>query len=376
MLRRLPILLLAGLTALGPALATEIQTVEPDEGAVLPFTAHTTTLDNGLKVIVVPTPFPNIVSVQIPVKTGSRNEVEEGKSGFAHFFEHMMFRGTPNYSAAEYDAIMARAGARRNAYTTDDYTNYYATFAKSDLETILKVEADRFQNLEYSVEDFKTESRAILGEYNKNSANPIRKLIEVQRDHAFDVHPYQHTTMGFIEDIEDMPNEFEYSRTFFERWYSPGNTAVIVAGDVEPKRVVSLVEKYWGDWEKSPGKAIEIPAEPKEHDGPVYAHVDWPAETLPFVTVAFHGPAFSTESKDWAALNTLMDLYFGSTSDLYKRLVEEEQVVDQLFDYFPGNTDPYLTTVFARVKDPADALYVRDQILETFAEARAEAVDS
>ncbi|MDX1632489.1 MAG: insulinase family protein, partial [Thermoanaerobaculia bacterium] len=143
----------------------------------------------------------------------------------------------------------------------------------------------------------------------------------------------------------------------------------------EPKRVVSLVEKYWGNWEESSGTTIEIPAEPKEHGGPVYAHVDWPAETLPFVTVAFHGPAFSTTSKDWAALSTLMDLSFGSTSDLYKRLIEEEQVVDQLFDYFPGNTDPYLTTVFARVKDPADTLYVRDQILETFAEARAEAVD-
>ena len=148
---------------------------------ILPFKATTRTLPNGLVVIVVPTGFPNIVSLQIPVLTGSRNEIEPGKSGFAHFFEHMMFRGTPTLSPDAYNAIITKAGARQNAYTTDDYTNYHVTFAKEDLETILKIEADRFQNLSYPVEAFKTEARAVLGEYNKNSANPLRKLYEVMR---------------------------------------------------------------------------------------------------------------------------------------------------------------------------------------------------
>ena len=143
---------------------------------LLPFKASEKTLPNGLKVIVVPTGFPNIVSVQIPVKTGSRNEVEPGKSGFAHFFEHMMFRGTKAYPPEKYQDILTRSGARQNAYTTDDYTNYHTTFPKEDLETILKIEADRFQNLSYSESAFKTEARAVLGEYNKNSANPIQKL--------------------------------------------------------------------------------------------------------------------------------------------------------------------------------------------------------
>ena len=139
---------------------------------VLPFTATERTLPNGLKVIVVPTGFPNIVSVQIPVQTGSRNEVEPGKSGFAHFFEHMMFRGTREYPPEKYQAIMTRAGARTNAYTTDDYTNYHATFAKEDLETILKVEADRFQNLSYPEEAFKTEARAVLNRFAQE-ADPV-----------------------------------------------------------------------------------------------------------------------------------------------------------------------------------------------------------
>ena len=203
---------------------------------ILPFDAVESTLPNGLKVIVVPTGFPNIVSLQIPVQTGSRNEVEPGKSGFAHFFEHMMFRGTKAYPPEAYQDILTKAGARQNAYTTDDYTNYHTTFAKEDLETILKIEADRFQNLEYSARRFKTESRAVLGEYNKNSANPIQKLFEVQRDNAFNVHTYKHTTMGFLKDIEDMPNQFDYSKTFFDRWYRPEYTTVIVAGDVDRGR--------------------------------------------------------------------------------------------------------------------------------------------
>lgn len=118
----------------------------PSGSDVLPFPATEKTLSNGLKVIVVPTGFPNIVSLQIPVQTGSRNEVEPGKSGFAHFFEHMMFRGTKAYPPDRYKDILTQAGARQNAYTTDDYTNYHTTFAKEDLETMLKIEADRFMN--------------------------------------------------------------------------------------------------------------------------------------------------------------------------------------------------------------------------------------
>ncbi|MDQ2980508.1 MAG: insulinase family protein, partial [Acidobacteriota bacterium] len=148
----------------------------PRSGDVFPFAAVEKTLANGLKVIVVPTGFPNIVSLQIPVQTGSRNEVEPGKSGFAHFFEHMMFRGTKAYPAEKYQEILTRVGARQNASTSDDFTSYYTTFSKEDLETMLEVEADRFQHLDYSVEGFKTEARAILGEYNKNSANPFQKM--------------------------------------------------------------------------------------------------------------------------------------------------------------------------------------------------------
>jgi zinc protease len=341
---------------------------------VLPFQATEKTLPNGLKVIVVPTGFPNLVSVQIPVQTGSRNEVEPGKSGFAHFFEHMMFRGTKAYPPEKYQAIITRAGARQNAYTSDDLTNYYTTFAREDLETVLKVEADRFQNLAYPVEAFKTESRAVLGEYNKNSANPMQKLFEVQREAAFTTHTYKHTTMGFLKDIEDMPNQYAYSKVFFDRWYRPERTTVIIAGDVEPKQAIALVEKYWSRWQRGSYKSV-VPAEPAPR-GAQYRHVPWPAPTLPLVTVAFRGPAFSETQKDHAALSMLLSLSFGRTSALYKRLVQDEQKVDQLFDHAPGRIDPGLATIGARVKKPDDALYVRDRILQTVAALRDTPVSS
>ncbi|WP_229483476.1 M16 family metallopeptidase [Massilia horti] len=342
---------------------------------VLPFKATEKTLPNGLKVIVVPTGFPNLVSVQIPVQTGSRNEVEPGKSGFAHFFEHMMFRGTKDYPPEKYQAIITKAGARQNAYTSDDLTNYYTTFAKQDLETVLKVEADRFQHLSYPVEAFKTESRAVLGEYNKNSANPMQKLFEVQREAAFSTHTYKHTTMGFLKDIEDMPNQYEYSKQFFDRWYKPERVTVIIAGDVEPAKAIALVEKYWGGWRRGTAQ-VPVPASEPAAKGAQYRHVQWQTPTLPLVTVAFRQPAFSDTQKDQAALSMLLSLSFGRTSPLYKRLVQDEQKVDQLFDFTPGRVDPSLATIGARVKKPADALYVRDAILKTIAQLRNQPVDA
>ena len=337
---------------------------------VLTLPATETTLPNGLKVIVVPTGFPNLVSLEIPVKTGSRNEVEPGKSGFAHFFEHMMFRGTKAYPPEKYQAILTTAGASQNAYTTDDYTNYHTTFAKEDLEKVLELEADRFRNLDYPEAAFKTESRAVLGEYNKNSANPISKLFEAMRDAAFTTHTYKHTTMGFLRDIEDMPNQFAYSRQFFDRWYRPEYTTIIVAGDVDPAKALPLVEKYWGSWKRG-SYAVEIPVEPPP-SGAKAVHVPWATPTLPWVAVSFRGPAFSTTAKEWAALDLLLDLAFGPTSDLYRRLVEREQKVDQLFPMLPASADPQLLTVGARVKKLEDAVAVRDEILRTFAALRAE----
>jgi zinc protease len=339
---------------------------------ILPFKATERTLPNGLKVIIVPTGFPNIVSLQIPVQTGSRNEFEPGKSGFAHFFEHIMFRGTKTQTQEQMSRLLTKAGARENAYTTDDFTNYYITFAKEDLEPMIALQADRFQNLQYPEAEFKTEARAVLGEYNKNSANPVSKLFEAIRSAAFTKHTYAHTTMGFIKDIEDMPNQYEYSKEFFGRWYRPEYTTIIVAGDVTPEQVMPLIEKHWGKWQRGSYKAT-IPQEPAG-TASKYTHVNWTSPTLPYLAVSFRNPAFSETNNDNAALDFVATLWFGPTSDIYKKLVQREQKVDGFSANNSSNADPELFTIFARVKKPEDVTYVRDEILKTIEQAKASLV--
>ncbi len=341
---------------------------------IFPYSYQMKILGNGLRVIVIPTSYPNIVSLQIPVSVGSRNEVEPHRSGFAHFFEHMMFRGTEKFPSEKYGEILKNIGGDQNAYTSDDFTNYHTTFSKEDLETMLMLEADRFQHLKYSIEGFKTESRAVLGEYNKNSSSPVNKLFEVQRNLAFDKSTYKHTTMGFIEDVENMPNMFDYSQTFFKRFYRPENTTVIVSGDVKADNVFKLVEKYWGAWQKGDYKS-SIPVEP-EHTKALYAHVPWKTATSPWITVAFHGPAFSTDKKDMAAMDLISSYAFSRSSALYQKLVVQEQKADVLAASFPDHKDPFLLTILARVRDVKDIWYVRDEIQKTCTKMRNDLVDA
>src|ERR1700704_130245 len=238
MIRALPILLLScapGIFAAGP----------PEK--VFPFDYRQEDLPNGLRLVTIPTGFPNIVSLYIVVPTGSRNEVGPGTAGYAHLFEHLMFRGTPRYPAEKYTAIVKAAGADQNASTSDDITTYHATFSKEDLDTMLMLEADRFQNLKYSPELFKTETLAVLGEYNKNSADPSEALWEKLQDTAFLKHSYKHTTMGFLADVQDMPNQYDYGIEFFHRYYRPEYTTIIVAGDVAPDQVRPMVDRYWSE---------------------------------------------------------------------------------------------------------------------------------
>ena len=127
---------------------------------VFPFPVHVTVLDNGLRIVAVPFDSPGLVACWTVVRAGSRNEIEPGRSGFAHFFEHMMFRGTEAYPKEKYNAILKELGADHNAFTTDDYTAYHVLAPASGLETILTIESDRFRNLKYTVEDFKKEAGA------------------------------------------------------------------------------------------------------------------------------------------------------------------------------------------------------------------------
>ena len=329
-------------------------------------------LRNDLRLITIPTDYPNLVALYIVVQTGSRNEIEKGKSGYAHLFEHLMFRGSEKYSGQQRDEILKKAGADSNAYTTDDRTVYHEVFSKDDLDKILELEADRFQHLKYPPDAYKTETKAVLGEFNKNSADPEEKAYEVLRATAYQRHTYSHTTMGFIEDIEDMPNQYDYSWEFYRRYYRPEYTTIVVVGDVKHDETLAMVKKYFGDWKRG-DYAPEIPSETEQKE-PRENHVDWPSETLPLVYVAFRGPAYSDYKKDKAALDLLAPVAFGENSDLYQKLVLKEQKLDTLSYYFEDRADPELFLVSAKVKDVKDTDYVRQQILETYKRFATDAI--
>lgn len=331
---------------------------------VFPFQYKVDDLPNGLRLVTVPTDNPNLVSLYIVVGAGSRNEVEKNKSGYAHFFEHLMFRGSENYAPGRFDEIMQKAGASSNAYTSDDRTVYHETFAKEDLDEVMRLEADRFQRLKFSEEQYKTEAGAVLGEYNKNSASPVFKMYEVVRETAFRNHTYSHTTMGYLEDIKDYPNQYAYAWQFFNRFYRPENTTIVVVGDFNQPQVVEMVKNYWGDWKPGEYKQ-QIPVEPAQTEARS-KHIDWASQTLPHVAVAYRAPAFSETAKDKAALDLLSMIAFGDNSDLYRKLVLQEQKAVWISPDFEDHIDPELFTVFSQIKDTKDLNYVRDEIVKTF----------
>lgn len=339
---------------------------------IFPYEIKEHTLSNGLKVVVVPYNSPGVVAYYTVVRTGSRNEVEPGKTGFAHFFEHMMFRGTEKYSDVEYNRILKLLGADSNAWTSNDQTVYHIVASADALETIIDIESDRFKNLKYSVEQFKTEAGAILGEYNKSALNPFQILNEEMQKLAFTKHTYRHTTIGFLEDIKDMPNQYEYSLQFFDRYYRPEYCTIIIVGDVRFNQAIYLIEKYYGDWKRG-SFTPNIPVEPEQKEERI-KDVKYPNKTLPYLYIGYKVPAFDPKSKDIAALNVIAELLFSETSELYQKLVLDDKLVDFIRGDMPMDVDPSLFRIYTRVKKDDDLERVKQEIFNAIEKLKNEPI--
>lgn len=333
---------------------------------VFPYKTHYVTLDNGFKAILIPVDSPGLVAYYSVVRTGSRDEWEDGKSGFAHFFEHMMFRGTDRFPGNVYDSIVTSIGADANAYTSDDLTVYHLNFASEDLETVMDIESDRFRNLKYSLEQFQTESGAVYGEYRKGRTSPWSVAIEALRDLAFEKHTYKHTTIGFERDVKDMPNLYDYSISFYNRYYRPENVVLLIVGDFDVKKTETMIRRFYSPWQKGYTLPKIIP-EP-EQTNPKNREIQYEGRTLPLVIMSFKNDAFDPANLKSLATYPLAELAFGETSELYKKLVLNEQKV-QFISPDPGMArDPYLFSVYAMVNDEKDIDYVISEINKTIKE--------
>ncbi|MFO7894257.1 MAG: pitrilysin family protein [Longimicrobiales bacterium] len=342
------------------------------EAGIFPYDYEKVELDNGFTAYLINGGAPNQLAYVSMVRTGARDEVEEGRTGYAHFFEHMMFRGTEKYP--KYDEITASMGAARNAFTSNDMTVYYLTVASDYLEQVMDLESDRFRNLAYSEDDFRTEAGAILGEYQQGKLSPFRYLDEAVRATAFDVHTYEHTTIGFEEDIRAMPEGYEYSLSFYDRFYRPENVVLVIAGDFDVAEARSMVEEYYGGWE--PGY---VPPEVQQEPEQMAARdsvVEYPARTLPILSINYKAPAWSAADTMAVALEVLGRAAFGSNSDLYRELVIQDQKVQYLSAGFGLARDPALVDLTTMVSDPADVDAVEERILTAVERYREEPVDA
>ena len=345
---------------------------EGTEGKVLPYPIYQKKMANGLNVVTVPYDSPGLAAFYIVVRAGSRDEIEPGKSGFAHFFEHMMFRGTDKYPKDKYSEVLKSTGASANANTSLDRTVYHMTGSADKLETMFELESDRFMNLKYSIQGFKTEAGAVKGEYTKNSASPYTQLNEKVQEAAFDKHTYKHTTMGFFADIVEMPNQYEYSLEFFRRFYRPEYSTIIVVGDVTPEQVQALSEKYFSAWKRG-DYVSQIPTEPAQ-TAPRYVHIQKPGFP-PFLDLNFKGPAFSDKEIDMPALDVLNSILLSDKSELYKKLVIDEQKCRFIGGGAQDSRDPFLISISASLINASDTQHVKDAVVAAYEKAKTNPVD-
>lgn len=205
---------------------------------------HEFVLSNGLKLIVREDHRAPTVAHMVWYRAGSMDEVN-GKTGVAHVLEHMMFKGTDKVKSGEFSRLVAAVGGRENAFTSRDYTAYFQQVEKTKLEEVMKLEADRMSNLNFDDAEFLKEIQVVMEERRlRTEDNPSSLLNESLMATAYTSSPYRHPVVGWMNDLINM--KAADARDWYRSWYKPNNATVVIAGDVDPKVILRLVEKYYG----------------------------------------------------------------------------------------------------------------------------------
>lgn len=286
------------------------------------FEPTTFTLDNGMQVVVVENHRAPVVTHMVWYKVGAADE-PPGKSGLAHFFEHLMFKGTEAHGPGEFSDIVARYGGRENAFTSQDYTAYYQTVAPEHLEKMMELEADRMQGLVLTEEVIEPERRVILEERRSRVENdPASQLSEQVGTTTYMNHPYRLPVIGWAHEIAGLSRQDLID--FYRTWYAPDNAVLVVAGDVDPEAVRTMAERWYGAVPAGNVPPRERPSEPPQvaprevvlHD----ARVEQPSWSRRYLA-----PSYRTAEGGRAyALEVLAEIVGGgSTGRLYRALVVE-----------------------------------------------------
>ncbi|MDE6508375.1 MAG: insulinase family protein [Alistipes sp.] len=294
------------------------------------------TLANGLTVLANRDRRSKLAAVNILYKVGARNE-NPARTGFAHLFEHLMFRGTreiPNF-----DLPVQMASGDNNAFTNNDYTDFYMTLPAANIETALWLESDRMEGLEITPEKLATEKKVVIEEYRQRYLNqPYGDQTLLLRALAYKVHPYRWAAIGLTPDhiaqatLDDV-------KEFYRTHYHPSNAILSLSADMEEERMLALAEKWFGGIPDRPAAAAPIPQEPPQTEARrEEAERDVPATT---VTIAY--PMGGRLSADFYTADLVSDLLSGGDSSrLYTRLVKERRLLSSVNAYITGDLDPGL----------------------------------
>lgn len=293
-------------------------------------------LGNGLTVIVNRDRTSKLAAVNLLYKVGARNESPD-RTGFAHLFEHLMFRGT--HEVPVFDLPVQMASGDNNAFTNNDYTDFYITLPYENLETALWLESDRMEGLDITAEKLATEKKVVIEEYRQRYLNqPYGDRTLLLRDEAYKVHPYRWSAIGMTPDhiaaatLDDV-------QAFYRAHYHPSNAILSLSADMDEERMLDLAEKWFGGLSDRPSDVNAIPQEP-EQTAPRRIEVerDVPATTL---TIAYH--MGDRMSADFYTADLVSDLLSGGDSSrLYRRLVRERRLLSQVNAYITGDVDPGL----------------------------------
>lgn len=302
------------------------------------------TLPNGLRVIVWPDhDIPN-VAVYIWHKVGSRNE-HNGITGLSHFFEHMMFLGSKNYPGGEFDRVMEGNGGANNAYTTQDVTVYSDWFAKSALDLVLEMEADRMCCLTFDSTSVRSEREVVYSERRTSVDNNNQQFLDESVEATvFEAHPYQIPTIGWPSDIErwTMADLKEYFRIY----YAPNNAVLVVVGDVTGPEVMAIMDKYFTSIPAQPPPPEVRTVEPPQM-GERRVEIRRPAP-VPLLEVAYHAGAANGPD---AEVEELLDMILtaGESSRLYQRLVDRDRVAVDVGSGLQRGFDPGMYAFYVTV---------------------------
>jgi zinc protease len=315
-------------------------------------------LDNGLEVVVIPDRRAPVVTQMLWYKVGSADE-EPGKSGIAHFFEHLMFKGTSNHAPGEFSARIAEVGGRENAFTSYDYTAYFQQIAPSELKSMMEFEADRMRNLVLTDDVIGPERDVIIEERNSRVENSPESLHgEEVNATLYQNHPYRFPVIGWMHEIEQLNREDAVA--FYDRYYAPNNAVLVVAGDVDAATVRDLAEQTYGRVERGPELPPRIrPVEPEQNTSRIVEMSD------PRVGVASYSkrwvvPSYTTAADGEAeTLDLLAEVLGGGMrSRIYQELIVRQGIASSAGAYYQGTSLD--DTVFAVYGSPRGDATIED----------------